>query len=141
MRTGLKRIVEIPFLLVPATEEFDVLVIGGGATGAGCAVDASSRGLKTALVELDDFASGTSSRSTKLIHLFTEAEGACWCDLRNEAFRCQCEGTLLTTDGRLGEIDHSHQHELLCRCGGDHAAAAMQGDRLLQLWPRLRPWL
>ena len=52
----------------PATEEFDVLVIGGGATGAGCAVDASSRGLKTALVELDDFASGTSSRSTKLIH-------------------------------------------------------------------------
>ena len=51
-----------------ATEEFDVLIIGGGATGAGCAVDASSRGLKTALVELDDFASGTSSRSTKLIH-------------------------------------------------------------------------
>lgn len=51
-----------------ATEQFDVLVIGGGATGAGCAVDAASRGLKTALVELDDFASGTSSRSTKLIH-------------------------------------------------------------------------
>lgn len=48
--------------------EFDVLVIGGGATGAGCAMDASTRGLKTALVERDDFASGTSSRSTKLIH-------------------------------------------------------------------------
>ena len=54
--------------LPAATEEFDVLIIGGGATGAGCAVDATSRGLKTALVELDDFASGTSSRSTKLIH-------------------------------------------------------------------------
>jgi len=50
------------------TDQFDVLVIGGGATGAGCALDAASRGLKTALVELDDFSSGTSSRSTKLIH-------------------------------------------------------------------------
>lgn len=49
-------------------EEFDVLIIGGGATGAGCALDATTRGLKTALVEYDDFASGTSSRSTKLIH-------------------------------------------------------------------------
>lgn len=51
-----------------AGEEFDVLIIGGGATGAGVALDAVTRGLKTALVELDDFASGTSSRSTKLIH-------------------------------------------------------------------------
>lgn len=49
-------------------EEYDVLIIGGGATGAGCALDAITRGLKTALVEGDDFASGTSSRSTKLIH-------------------------------------------------------------------------
>lgn len=49
-------------------ESFDVLIIGGGATGAGCALDSVTRGLKTALVELDDFASGTSSRSTKLIH-------------------------------------------------------------------------
>lgn len=78
-------------------DEFDVLIIGGGATGAGCALDSVTRGmeqtntlqiifffailgifttfhasfpigLKTALVELDDFASGTSSRSTKLIH-------------------------------------------------------------------------
>lgn len=50
------------------TTDFDVLVIGGGATGAGCALDAATRGLKTAMVELDDFSSGTSSRSTKLIH-------------------------------------------------------------------------
>ena len=50
------------------TEEFDVLVIGGGATGSGCALDAATRGLKTAMVEADDFSSGTSSRSTKLIH-------------------------------------------------------------------------
>lgn len=47
---------------------FDLLVIGGGITGAGIALDAAARGLKTALVEKEDFASGTSSRSTKLIH-------------------------------------------------------------------------
>ena len=51
-----------------AAESFDLLVIGGGITGAGVALDAASRGLKTALVEQDDFASGTSSKSSKLIH-------------------------------------------------------------------------
>lgn len=49
-------------------EEYDLLVIGGGATGAGVALDAASRGLKVALVERDDFSSGTSSKSTKLVH-------------------------------------------------------------------------
>ncbi|MFB9238980.1 glycerol-3-phosphate dehydrogenase/oxidase [Plantactinospora siamensis] len=49
-------------------ERFDVLVIGGGVTGAGAALDAASRGLKVALVEARDFAAGTSSRSSKLIH-------------------------------------------------------------------------
>jgi glycerol-3-phosphate dehydrogenase len=49
-------------------EEFDLCIIGGGASGAGCALDAALRGLKVALVERDDFASATSSRSTKLIH-------------------------------------------------------------------------
>jgi glycerol-3-phosphate dehydrogenase len=49
-------------------ESFDLLIIGGGITGAGIALDATSRGLKTALVEKKDFAFGTSSRSTKLIH-------------------------------------------------------------------------
>ncbi len=51
-----------------ANEQFDVLVIGGGITGAGVALDAASRGLRTALVERDDFASGTSSKSSKLVH-------------------------------------------------------------------------
>ena len=51
-----------------AGEEYDLLVIGGGATGAGIALDAVTRGLKVALVERDDFASGTSSKSTKLVH-------------------------------------------------------------------------
>lgn len=47
---------------------YDVLIIGGGATGTGCAVDAVTRGLTTALVEREDFSAGTSSRSTKLVH-------------------------------------------------------------------------
>lgn len=49
-------------------EQFDLLVIGGGITGAGVALDAASRGLNVALIERNDFASGTSSKSTKLIH-------------------------------------------------------------------------
>ncbi len=51
-----------------ADQEFDVLVIGGGVTGAGVALDAATRGLRTAMVEARDFASGTSSRSSKLFH-------------------------------------------------------------------------
>jgi len=47
---------------------YDLLVIGAGATGAGIALDAATRGLKVAVVERDDFASGTSSKSTKLVH-------------------------------------------------------------------------
>jgi len=54
--------------LADAAEPFDVLVVGGGATGLGAAVDAASRGHRTALVEAHDFASATSSRSTKLVH-------------------------------------------------------------------------
>ncbi|MDW4324089.1 glycerol-3-phosphate dehydrogenase/oxidase [Staphylococcus saprophyticus] len=49
-------------------QEFDVVIIGGGITGAGIALDASERGMKVALVEMQDFAQGTSSRSTKLVH-------------------------------------------------------------------------
>ena len=50
------------------SEEFDIIIIGGGITGAGIARDASMRGLKVALVEAKDFASGTSSKSSKLLH-------------------------------------------------------------------------
>jgi glycerol-3-phosphate dehydrogenase len=51
-----------------AAEQFDVLVVGGGVTGCGVALDAASRGLRTALVEARDFASGTSSKSSKMVH-------------------------------------------------------------------------
>src|SRR3954453_22004121 len=51
-----------------AADEFDVIVVGGGITGAGCALDGATRGYSVALVERQDFASGTSSRSSKLVH-------------------------------------------------------------------------
>src|SRR5213592_3595363 len=50
------------------TKEWDIIIIGGGATGLGSAVDAASRGYKTLLVEQFDFGKGTSGRSTKLVH-------------------------------------------------------------------------
>ncbi|KEY64427.1 hypothetical protein S7711_05246 [Stachybotrys chartarum IBT 7711] len=52
----------------PGETEYDMLIVGGGATGAGVALDAATRGLKVAMVERDDFSSGTSSKSTKLVH-------------------------------------------------------------------------
>jgi glycerol-3-phosphate dehydrogenase len=55
-------------MLALKNDEFDILVIGGGINGAGIALDAASRGLKVALVEMSDFAAGTSSKSSKLIH-------------------------------------------------------------------------
>ncbi|MEO6156605.1 MAG: FAD-dependent oxidoreductase, partial [Ilumatobacteraceae bacterium] len=51
-----------------ADQDFDLLIIGGGITGVGVALDAATRGLRTALVERHDFASGTSSKSSKLVH-------------------------------------------------------------------------
>lgn len=56
------------YLQEMATREMDLLVIGGGITGAGIALDAAARGLDVGLIEMQDFAMGTSSRSTKLIH-------------------------------------------------------------------------
>jgi glycerol-3-phosphate dehydrogenase len=53
---------------------WDIIVIGGGAVGAGVALDASSRGLETLLIEREDFGKGTSSRSTKLVR-FTALAG------------------------------------------------------------------
>jgi glycerol-3-phosphate dehydrogenase len=57
--TALRRLGDTPY---------DVVIIGGGITGVGCALDAASRGLRTALIERDDFSSGTSSKSSKLVH-------------------------------------------------------------------------
>ncbi|MBK5227736.1 MAG: FAD-dependent oxidoreductase [Actinobacteria bacterium] len=62
------RAVSLEKLAASSSEPFDLLVVGGGITGAGIALDASSRGLKVALVERSDFAAGTSSKSSKLVH-------------------------------------------------------------------------
>lgn len=65
MFTNLKR----PQIIAKLKEkQFDLLVIGGGITGAGIALDATTRGISTAVIEMQDFAAGTSSRSTKLVH-------------------------------------------------------------------------
>ncbi|MBY0147041.1 glycerol-3-phosphate dehydrogenase/oxidase [Neobacillus niacini] len=55
-------------LEIISEEQYDLLIIGGGITGAGIALDASIRGMKVALIDMQDFAAGTSSRSTKLVH-------------------------------------------------------------------------
>src|SRR6187431_2830267 len=54
--------------ITPSGTQWDLVVIGGGATGLGIALDAITRGYKTLLIEQSDFAKGTSSRSTKLVH-------------------------------------------------------------------------
>ncbi|KAL8283208.1 hypothetical protein RQP46_005986 [Phenoliferia psychrophenolica] len=67
-RTGLGKWIGESQQVEKEVDEFDLVIVGGGATGAGVALDAAARGLKVALVERDDFSSGTSSKSTKLVH-------------------------------------------------------------------------
>src|SRR6476659_8868473 len=66
MNTAFKR--ELQVERCHQVKSWDFIIIGGGATGLGVALDASSRGFSTLLLEQSDFAKGTSSRSTKLIH-------------------------------------------------------------------------
>ncbi|WP_048600944.1 glycerol-3-phosphate dehydrogenase/oxidase [Rubeoparvulum massiliense] len=68
MSSGMSARQRVHMLQAMEKEAYDLLIIGGGITGAGIALDAQTRGLKTALLEMQDFASGTSSRSTKLVH-------------------------------------------------------------------------
>jgi len=79
---------------------YDLLVIGGGATGTGIALDAATRGLKVAMVERDDFASGTSSKSTKLVHGGVRyLEKAVW-ELDYNQYEVDC----ITNKGAVGLI-------------------------------------
>ena len=70
-----------------STPDWDLIVVGGGATGLGVALDATTRGLRTVLLEAGDFAQGASSRSTKLIHggVRSLAQGNC-CAMRRPAW-------------------------------------------------------
>ncbi|KIO05263.1 hypothetical protein M404DRAFT_141245 [Pisolithus tinctorius Marx 270] len=75
----------------PDSEQFDLLIVGGGATGAGVAVDAASRGLRVALVERSDFSSGTSSKSTKLVHGGVRYLQKAVMELDYEQYKLVCE--------------------------------------------------
>ncbi|KAI6006468.1 FAD dependent oxidoreductase-domain-containing protein [Pisolithus marmoratus] len=75
----------------PESEQFDLLVVGGGATGAGVAVDAASRGLRVALVDRSDFSSGTSSKSTKLVHGGVRYLQKAVMELDYEQYKLVCE--------------------------------------------------
>src|SRR6187551_2294495 len=68
IRSRAEEIADLRKSAAEPAEIYDMLVIGGGATGVGVAIDAATRGLKVAVVERDDFSSGTSSKSTKLVH-------------------------------------------------------------------------
>lgn len=73
---------ESALIAASAENPLDILVVGGGATGSGVAFDAVTRGLRVGLVEREDFSSGTSSRSTKLIHgglrIYNYDTCTCW---------------------------------------------------------------
>lgn len=75
----------------PDSEQFDLLIVGGGATGAGVAVDAAGRGLRVALVERSDFSSGTSSKSTKLVHGGVRYLQKAVMELDYEQYKLVCE--------------------------------------------------
>ena len=71
------------------TKDWDVIIIGGGATGLGVALDCATRGFKTLLLEQVDFAKGTSSRSTKLVHGGVRYLAQGNIDLVREAYYCR----------------------------------------------------
>ena len=91
-------------------DDYDVLIIGGGATGAGVALDAASRGLKTACIERGDFASETSSRSTKLIWAGIKYMGTAvakfmdWNQLKEKGLKTSVEDLM----GELKLVYHCH---------------------------------
>ncbi|KAH7311761.1 FAD dependent oxidoreductase-domain-containing protein [Stachybotrys elegans] len=68
VKSRLEQLADLEASAKADVEEYDMLIVGGGATGTGVALDAVTRGLKVAVVERDDFSSGTSSKSTKLVH-------------------------------------------------------------------------
>jgi glycerol-3-phosphate dehydrogenase len=93
----------------PGGDCFDVLVIGGGATGAGIALDASMRGLKTACIERGDFASETSSRSTKLIWAGIKYMATATSTLLSANFFTSPVQTVKDFYGEMKMVFHCHQ--------------------------------
>ncbi len=111
--------------------EYDVLVIGGGATGAGCALDAASRGLKVACIERGDFSSETSSRSTKLI----------WAGIR---YMATATAALLSRQLLLHPIktlkDFSSEMYMVLECHKERRYMAEQNKHLVKWIPIAIPF-
>jgi len=137
-----------------AREPWDVVVIGGGATGLGCALDAASRGLRTVLVEKHDFASGTSSRSTKLFHGGVRYLRGGHFQLVAQSLRARDaergaapglvhETAFLVPAYRAGERFYYgaglRLYDLLARSGGVAHSRSISRDEALRLAPTLRP--
>lgn len=130
------------------TEEYDVLIIGGGATGAGTARDCARRGLRTALVEKGDFAEGATGRNHGLLHsgaryAVTDQESARECIRENMILRRMASHCIDELDGlfvTLEEDDLQYQQQFIeaCRSAGIRADA-MDPDEALRLEPSLNP--
>ncbi|WP_116124236.1 glycerol-3-phosphate dehydrogenase/oxidase [Lewinella sp. IMCC34183] len=138
-----------------ANQSFDLVVIGGGITGAGVALDAASRGLSVALIERSDFASGTSSKSTKLIHgglrylknleigLVREVgqERAVVHKLAPHLVRPEKMLLPLVEGGSLGKLSTSMAlwvYDFLADVGGDDKRVMLSKEETLELEPLLR---
>ena len=137
-------------------EQWDLIIIGGGITGAGILLDAVSRGLKAALIEKRDFAWGTSSRSTKLIHgglrylkqfevgLVREVGRERKIVHRNARHIVRPEQMLLPMykDGSLGKVSGSLGlwiYDLLADVGPDEKRRMLSREEILELEPALKP--
>jgi glycerol-3-phosphate dehydrogenase len=99
---------QVQLLQSGAVTEYDVLIIGGGATGAGCALDAAARGLTVACVERGDFASETSSRSTKLIWAGIRYMATATAALLTPALLTQPVATVQNFWGEMTMVLHCH---------------------------------
>lgn len=144
-----------PSMSTMAKTHYDVLVIGGGITGAGIALDCVSRGMKTALVEMQDYGAGTSSRSTKLIHgglrylkqfefkLVSEVGRERAIIHRNAPHVVIPEGMLLPvykngTFGRLGVSVGLYVYDLLAMVKRDERRIMLSREQTLEREPLLK---
>src|SRR5438876_75591 len=114
--------------LTDSSAPWDILIIGGGATGLGTAVDAASRGYRTLLLEQRDFASGTSSRSTKLIHAGVDLGGTVLNYAQVKALKKK-NGRICGAVAR--DLETDTEYELLARAVVN--ATGVFADRVRQL--------
>ncbi len=117
----MKRIDQIQKLTQDPNHVWDMVVVGGGATGLGCAVDAASRGYKVVLLEMDDFAKCTSSRSTKLVHggvrYLAKGDVFLVVEALKERGRMKANAPHLVSDQAFVISNYTHWDNFLYFCG------------------------